>query len=69
MRFFAGLLAFIGLATGLTLDEFEQLHGELQPSEDAAWRIRELIVLEIDRFAEGKPPRYVAKPETEAAPK
>ena len=31
-------------------------------SEDAAWRIRELIVLEITRFAEGKPPRYVARP-------
>ena len=32
-------------------------------SEDAAWRIRELIVLEIDRFAAGQPPRYVAKAE------
>jgi len=31
-------------------------------SEDAAWRIRELILLEIDRFIAGKPPRYVAKP-------
>lgn len=31
-------------------------------SEDAAWRIRELIVLEIDRFAAGQPPRYLAKP-------
>lgn len=31
-------------------------------SEDAAWRIRELVLLEINRFAEGKPPRYVAKP-------
>jgi D-3-phosphoglycerate dehydrogenase len=30
-------------------------------SEDAAWRIRELIVLEIDRFMTGQPPRYVAK--------
>lgn len=30
-------------------------------SEDAAFRIRELIVLEIDRYREGKPPRYVAK--------
>jgi D-3-phosphoglycerate dehydrogenase len=30
-------------------------------SEDAAWRIRELILLEIDRFLEGQPPRYVAK--------
>ncbi len=32
-------------------------------SEDAAWRIRELIVLEIDRFVAGLPPRYVAKAE------
>jgi len=32
-------------------------------SEDAARRIRELIVLEIDRFAAGLPPRYVAKAE------
>ena len=31
-------------------------------SEDAAWRIRELIVLEIDRFAAGQPPRYTGKP-------
>ena len=31
-------------------------------SEDAAWRIRELIVLEIDRFLAGQPPRYTAKP-------
>lgn len=30
-------------------------------SEDAAWRIRELIVTEIDRFLAGQPPRYVAK--------
>lgn len=30
-------------------------------SEDAAWRIRELIVLEIDRFMTGQSPRYVAK--------
>jgi D-3-phosphoglycerate dehydrogenase len=30
-------------------------------SEDAAWRIRELILLEIDRCAAGQPPRYVAK--------
>jgi D-3-phosphoglycerate dehydrogenase len=32
-------------------------------SEDAAWRIRELIVQEIDRFLAGQPPRYVAKAE------
>jgi D-3-phosphoglycerate dehydrogenase / 2-oxoglutarate reductase len=31
-------------------------------SEDAGRRIRELIVLEIDRFLAGQPPRYVAKP-------
>ncbi|MFB3827245.1 MAG: C-terminal binding protein [Bryobacteraceae bacterium] len=30
-------------------------------SEDAAWRIRELIVLEIDRFLAGQPPRFTAK--------
>jgi len=30
-------------------------------SEDAAWTIRKLIVLEIDRFMAGQPPRYVAK--------
>jgi D-3-phosphoglycerate dehydrogenase / 2-oxoglutarate reductase len=30
-------------------------------SEDAAWRIRELIVLEIGRFLNGEPPRYTAK--------
>lgn len=29
-------------------------------SEDAAWAIRELIMLEIDRFLVGLPPRYVA---------
>jgi D-3-phosphoglycerate dehydrogenase len=31
-------------------------------SEDAGRRIRELIVLEIDRFLAGQPPRFVAKP-------
>jgi D-3-phosphoglycerate dehydrogenase / 2-oxoglutarate reductase len=31
-------------------------------SEDAAWRIRELIVLEIDRFVAGQAPRYLGKP-------
>ena len=31
-------------------------------SEDAGRRIRELVVLEIDRFLAGQPPRYVAKP-------
>ena len=30
-------------------------------SEEAAWRIRELILEEIVRLADGKPPRYVAK--------
>ena len=30
-------------------------------SEDAAWTIRELIVLEVDRFLAGQPPRYMAK--------
>ena len=30
-------------------------------SEDAAWRIRELILLEIDRHVAGQPPRFVAK--------
>jgi D-3-phosphoglycerate dehydrogenase / 2-oxoglutarate reductase len=29
-------------------------------SEDAAWTIRQLIMLEIDRFLAGLPPRYVA---------
>ncbi len=29
-------------------------------SEDAAWRIREIIVEEIDRFLDGKGPRYCA---------
>jgi len=31
-------------------------------SENAGCRIRELIVLEIDRFLAGQPPRYVGKP-------
>ena len=31
-------------------------------SEEGGWRIRELIILEIDRFVAGLPPRYVAKP-------
>ncbi len=31
-------------------------------SEDAGRRIRELILLEIDRFLAGQPPRFVAKP-------
>jgi D-3-phosphoglycerate dehydrogenase len=31
-------------------------------SEDGAWRIRELIVHEIDRFAQGLPPRYRGRP-------
>ncbi len=31
-------------------------------SEDASRRIRELIILEIDRLAAGLPPRYVAQP-------
>jgi len=30
-------------------------------SEDSGRRIRELIVLEIDRFLAGQPPRFVAK--------
>lgn len=29
-------------------------------SEDSGWRIREIILLEIDRFLAGQPPRYVA---------
>ncbi|HOJ20716.1 MAG TPA: C-terminal binding protein [Armatimonadota bacterium] len=32
-------------------------------SEDAAWRIREIILLEIDRFAAGQPPRYCVNPQ------
>jgi D-3-phosphoglycerate dehydrogenase len=32
-------------------------------SEDSGWRIREIIVLEIDRFVQGLPPRYVVNPE------
>lgn len=32
-------------------------------SEDSGWRIREIIVLEIDRFAQSLPPRYVVNPE------
>ena len=31
-------------------------------SEDSGRRIRELIVMEIDRFLAGQPPRFVAKP-------
>jgi D-3-phosphoglycerate dehydrogenase len=31
-------------------------------SEDAAWRIREIILLEIDRLAAGQPPRYCVNP-------
>jgi len=31
-------------------------------SEDAGRRIRELIVMEVDRFLSGQPPRYVVKP-------
>jgi D-3-phosphoglycerate dehydrogenase len=30
-------------------------------SEDAAWTIRKLIVLEVDRYLAGQPPRYLAK--------
>jgi D-3-phosphoglycerate dehydrogenase / 2-oxoglutarate reductase len=30
-------------------------------SEDAAWTIRKLIVLEVDRFLAGQSPRYLAK--------
>jgi D-3-phosphoglycerate dehydrogenase len=30
-------------------------------SEDAAWTIRKLIVLEVDRFLAGQPPRYIAR--------
>ncbi|MBI3944628.1 MAG: C-terminal binding protein [Armatimonadetes bacterium] len=33
-------------------------------SEDAAWRIREIIVLEVDRFGAGQPPRYCVNPGT-----
>jgi D-3-phosphoglycerate dehydrogenase len=29
-------------------------------SEDSAWNIRQLIMLEIDRFLAGLPPRFVA---------
>jgi len=32
-------------------------------SEDSGWRIREIIVLEIDRFIQGLSPRYVVNPE------
>jgi phosphoglycerate dehydrogenase-like enzyme len=50
---------------------FRQPHAILTPhlawySEDAARTIRELIVLEIDRFLAGQPPRYVAKPAAQA---
>jgi D-3-phosphoglycerate dehydrogenase len=31
-------------------------------SEDSAWNIRRLIILEIDRFLSGLPPRFVANP-------
>jgi D-3-phosphoglycerate dehydrogenase len=31
-------------------------------SEQGGWRIRELIILEIDRFLAGLPPRYTPKP-------
>jgi phosphoglycerate dehydrogenase-like enzyme len=31
-------------------------------SEEAGWRIREIILLEIDRFAAGLPPRYTVNP-------
>lgn len=37
-------------------------------SEDAGRRIRELIVLEIDRLLAGEPPRHVAKPVLEGDP-
>ncbi len=45
---------------------FPQPHAILTPhlawySEDASRTIRELIVLEIDRYLAGQPPRYVAK--------
>jgi D-3-phosphoglycerate dehydrogenase / 2-oxoglutarate reductase len=45
---------------------FDQPHAILTPhlawySEDAGRKIRELIVLEIDRYIAGQPPRYVAK--------
>ena len=32
-------------------------------AEEGAWRIRELIVLEVDRYLAGQPPRYIAKPQ------
>ena len=32
-------------------------------AEEGGWRIRELILLEIDRFLAGQPPRFVAKPQ------
>ena len=38
MKLFAGILALVGLASGLTIEEFERLHRELQPAEDATWR-------------------------------
>jgi len=46
---------------------FAQKHAILTPhlawySEDAARTIRELIVLEIDRYLAGQPPRYLGKP-------
>jgi D-3-phosphoglycerate dehydrogenase / 2-oxoglutarate reductase len=36
-------------------------------SEDAAWNIRKLILLEIDRFLQGLPPRYDAVAERASA--
>ena len=36
-------------------------------SEDASWRIREIIILEIQRFLAGEPPRYVVNKEALAA--
>ncbi|NLC56138.1 MAG: C-terminal binding protein [Armatimonadetes bacterium] len=33
-------------------------------SEDAAWRIREIIIEEVDRFVAGLPPRYCVNPQT-----
>jgi D-3-phosphoglycerate dehydrogenase len=31
-------------------------------SEDSAWNVRKLIIVEIERFISGLPPRYVANP-------
>ncbi len=55
----ASFLALVLLPDGLTVEEFQKLHRELQPSKDEAWRSVpwkiDLLEVRAQAAKEGKP--------------